>query len=143
MFFNIIMYKKVVIGKGKEKKKVPETYVPKGLSKKDKEKQVKSIIEGKKRPKVDSFKSKRSSYVVKFEKKYGVPITNKKYIYTNIISKTGVDKILAKGKAAYFSSGSRPNQNMFSWSNARLASVIVGGPARRVDKAIWEKYKKV
>lgn len=136
------MYKKVVIGKGKEKRKVPETYVPKGLTKKDKAKQVKSILEGKKRPKVDSFKSKRSPYVEKFEKKYGVPITNKKYIYTNIISKTGVDKILAKGKAAYFT-GSRPNQNMFSWSNARLASVIVGGPARRVDKAIWDKYKKV
>mgnify|MGYP003121870073 CR=1 FL=1 len=137
------MYKKVEIGKGKEKRKVPKSYVPPGLSPADKKKQIKSIIEQKKRPKVESFQSKRSPYVVKFEKKYGVPITDKKFIYKNIISRTGVDKILAKGKAAYFSSGSRPNQNMFSWSNARLASVIVGGPARRVDKAIWDKYKKV
>jgi len=94
------------------------------------------------RPKVESFKSKRSSHVVKFEKKYGVKITNKAFIYKNIISKTGVDKIIAKGIGAYYSSGSRPNQTPASWSNARLASVIMGGAARKVDKAIWEKYKK-
>ncbi len=135
-------YSKVEIKSGKKKAKVPKTYVPATLTPADKKKQVKSILDKKKRPKVESFESKRSPHVVKFEKKYGVKITNKQYIYKNIISKTGVDKILAKGKAAYFSSGSRPNQNVFSWSNARLASVITGGPARRVDKAIWEKYKK-
>jgi len=63
-------------------------------------------------------------------------------LYKNIISKTGVDKILAKGRGAYFSSGSRPNQTPASWSNARLASVIMNGAARKVDKAIWDKYKK-
>ena len=46
-----------------------------------------------------------------------------------------------KGFGAYFSSGSRPNQTPMSWSLARLASVIVGGPARKVDKSIWDKYK--
>tara|TARA_S200002703_G_scaffold47837_1_gene41411 strand:+ start:1307 stop:1684 length:378 start_codon:yes stop_codon:yes gene_type:complete len=122
-------------------KKVNPKYVPKGLSPEDKKKQVKSIKEGKDRPKVD-YKTKRSSHVVKFEKKYGTKITNKSFIYKNIISKTGVDKILDKGMAAYYSAGSRPNVSKEQWAYARLASVIMGGAARKVDKDIWEKYKK-
>ena len=125
------------------KRKIPKQYIPSSLTPADRKKQEESIRKGKPRPKVESFKSKRSSHVVKFEKKYGVKITNKAFIYKNIISKTGVDKIIAKGIAAYYSSGSRPNQTPASWSNARLASVIMGGAARRVDKAIWEKYKKI
>jgi len=121
--------------------KVPKTYVPSSLSASDKKKQVKSILKGEKRPKLDSFKSKRSSYVEKFEKKYNTKITNRAFIHKNIISKKGADLIIKKGMAAYYS-GSRPNQTAASWSNARLASVIVGGPARRVDKSIWEQYKK-
>ena len=135
------MYKKVTIGKGSSKKKVPANYIPKTLSKKDKEKQEKSILEKKKRPKVDSFESKRSSWVEKFEKKYGKKITNKKFIYENILKKEGVEQVISKGMAAYFNSGSRPNQTAFSWSSARLASVILNGPARKIDKKIWEKYK--
>lgn len=123
------------------KRKIPKQYVPASLTPADRKKQVESIRKGKPRPKVESFKSKRSSYAIAFEKKYGTKITDKAFIYKNIISKTGVDKILAKGVAAYYG-GSRPNQTPASWSNARLASVIVGGPARKVDKAIWEKYKK-
>ena len=125
-----------------DKRKIPKQYIPSSLTPADRKKQEESIRKGKPRPKVESFKSKRSIHVVKFEKKYGVKITNKAFIYKNIISKTGVDKILAKGRGAYFSSGSRPNQTPASWSNARLASVIMGGPARKVDKAIWDKYKK-
>ena len=45
-----------------------------------------------------------------------------------------------KGKGAYYSSGSRPNQTAHSWAYGRLASVILGGPARKIDKSIWEKY---
>ena len=41
-------------------KKIPKQYVPKSLTKEDRAKQVKSIKEGKDRPKVESFKSKRS-----------------------------------------------------------------------------------
>jgi len=119
-----------------------QKYVPKSLTKEDKKKQVKSIKEGKDRPKVKSFKSKRSSHVVKFENKYGEKITNDSFISKNIISKTGIDKILSKGRGAYYSSGSRPNQTADSWARARLASVIMGGKARQVDKDIWEKYKK-
>ncbi len=131
--------KKVEISKDK---KVPSSYVPKGLSDKDKKKQIKSIIDKKERPKVESFKSKRSSWSEKFEKKYNTKITNKAFIAKNIISKAGIEQILKKGQAAYYNSGSRPNQTSFSWSYARLASVIMGGPARKVDKNIWEKYKK-
>lgn len=125
-----------------KKRKIPKQYVPKSLTPADRKKQEKSIREGKARPKVDSFKSKRSSHVEKFEKKYGYKITNKARISKEIISKTGIDKILSKGRGAYYSSGSRPNQTSASWSNARLASVIMGGKARKVDKSIWEKYKR-
>lgn len=123
--------------------KIPKQYIPKSLTPADRKKQIKSIKEGKDRPKVDSFKSKRSSWVVKFEKKYGEKITNDAYISKNIISKTGINKILDKGRGAYYSSGSRPNQTAESWARARLASVIMGGAARKVDKDIWEKYKKI
>ena len=123
-------------------KKIPKQYLPKTLTKEDRAKQKKSIEEGKMRPKVESFKSKRSSHVVKFEKKYGVKITNDTFIDKNIITRTGIKKILDKGRGTYFSSGSRPNQTPESWSRARLASVIMNGPARKVDKDIWEKYKR-
>ena len=46
------MVKKIEIGKGKNKRKVPQTYIPKELSKSDKKKQEKSILEKKERPKV-------------------------------------------------------------------------------------------
>ena len=123
-------------------KKIPKQYLPKTLTKEDRAKQKKSIEEGKMRPKVESFKSKRSSHVVKFEKKYGVKITNDTFIDKNIITRTGIKKILDKGRGAYFSSGSRPNQTPESWARARLASVIMNGNARKVDKDIWEKYKR-
>ena len=123
--------------------KIPKQYVPKSLTPADRKKQIKSIKEGKDRPKVDSFKSKRSSWAVKFEKKYGEKITNDAFISKNIISKTGINKILDKGRGAYYSSGSRPNQTADSWARARLASVIMGGAARKVDQNIWSKYKKI
>lgn len=122
--------------------KINPKYVPKSLTKEDKKKQVKSIKEGKDRPKVKSFESKRSSWVVKFEKKYGTKISDTAFISKKIISKTGIDKIMAKGRGAYYTSGSRPNQTPTSWALARLASVIMGGPARKIDIKIWEKYKK-
>lgn len=95
--------------------KIPKQYVPKSLTPADRKKQIKSIKEGKERPKVDSFKSKRSSWAVKFEKKFGEKITNDAFISKNIISKTGIDKILSKGRGAYYSAGSRPNQTAESW----------------------------
>ncbi len=64
------------------------------------------------------------------------------FIHKNIITRTGQNQIKDKAMGAYFSGGSRPNQTPSSWAFARLASVIVGGPARKVDKKIWDKYKK-
>ncbi len=120
---------------------LPKKYVPKSLTEEDRKKQIKSIKEGKPRPKVESFKSKRSSNVKKFEEKYKTKISDFSFINKNIIKKKGIDEIIAKGKAAYFSSGSRPNQTPTSWALARLASVIMNGPARKVDMKIWNKYK--
>ena len=114
----------------------------KGLKGKERQKQIKSIFEGKDRPKT-SVKSKRSSWVEKFEKKYKTKITVKEFIHKNIITKTGQKKIIDKGKGAYYSSGSRPNQTPTSWGLARLASVILNGPSRKIDKKIWDKYNVI
>ena len=127
----------------KKKKQYKEKYVPKSLSPADRKKQIKSIESKtiKPRPKV-KYPYKRSPHVVKFEKKYGTKITNDSYISKNIISQTGINKILSKGRGAYVNQASRPNTTASQWARARLASVIMGGKARQVDKDIWEKYKK-
>ncbi len=121
-----------------ETRNIPAQYL-KGLKGKDREKQIKSIFEGTIRP-TTKAPEKRSSHVIKFEKKYGKKITDEDWIHKNIITRTGQNKIMAKGMGAYFSGGSRPNQTPSSWKYARLASVITGGGARKVDKAIWDKY---
>ena len=86
-------------------------YVPKTLTKEDKKKQIKSIKEQKDRPKVKSFESKRSPFVIRFEKKFGFPITDKTKINKSLLATTGINKILKKGMAAYYTGGSRPNRN--------------------------------
>jgi len=133
------MSEKVKITYKGESRTVPKTYLG-NLKGAERQKQIKSIFEGTMRPKT-SYKSKRSSWVEKFEKKYGTKISDKKFIYKNIISKTGAEKIIMKGKGAFFSSGSKPNQTPYSWGLSRLASVIMNGPSRKIDKDIWEKYK--
>jgi hypothetical protein len=122
-----------------ETRNIPAQYL-KGLKGKDREKQIKSIFEGTIRP-TTKAPEKRSSHVIKFEKKYNKKITDEDWIHKNIITRTGQNKIMEKGMGAYFSGGSRPNQTPSSWKYARLASVIMGGPARKVDKNIWDKYK--
>lgn len=121
-------------------KKINAKYVPKSLSPSDKKKQIKSIKEGTDRPKVN-YKTKRSSWVIKFEKKYNKKITDIEWISKNLLKKPGIEKILKKGAAAYYTSGSRPNVSVFQWKYARLASVLLNGPSRKVDKNEWEKYK--
>ncbi len=123
-----------------ETRNIPSKYLT-GLKGKERQQQIKSIFEGKDRPKT-SAKSKRSQWVSKFEKRYGTTITNKSFINKMIITRAGIEKILSKGRGAYYSGGSRPNQTPDSWAYARLASVIMNGPARKVDKEIWEKYKR-
>ena len=123
-------------------KKINPKYVPKSLSPEDRKKQIKSIKEGTDRPKVDSFKSKRSGWAKKFEDKYGYKISETSKITKSIISKKGIDEILKKGRAAYYTGGSRPNQTSTSWARARLASVLMKGPALKIDKDIVAKYAK-
>ena len=120
---------------------INKKYVPDSLSSSDKAKQIKSIKAKTDRPILKSAKTKRSSHVVNFENKYGYKINELTKVYKNIISKAGVDKIIDKGMGAYYSSGSRPNVSARQWAYARLASVIMGGGARAVDKDIWLKYK--
>ena len=45
-----------------------------------------------------------------------------------------------KGEGAYYSSGSRPNQSPQSWGIGRYSSVLTGGPSRKIDKKIVDKY---
>jgi len=120
-------------------KAIPKKYTT-GLNKAQKKKQVKSIKEGKDRPKLEGVKTKRSTHVEKFEKKYGYKITDPR-VKKEIISATGFNQIIKKGEGAYYSAGSRPNTTARQWALARVASVIMGGPARKVDREIWEKYR--
>ena len=124
------------------KRKIPKQYIPPSLTQADRKKQEESIRKGTRRPKVESFKSKRSGFVKKFEEKYNKKITDEKFIDKNIIRTEGQKRILSKGRGAYFSGGSRPNQTPSSWAYGRLASVIMGGKARKVDKKIWDEFKR-
>ena len=82
----------------------------------------------------------KSKHIVDFKKKYGYDINELTKVYKNIISKRGVDAIIAKGVKAYASGGSKIMTKR-EWSFARLASVILGRGARAVDAEIWNKYK--
>lgn len=87
-------------------------------------------------------KSRRSPFVVRFEKLYGFPITDLLKVKKEFPN-TDIDTILRKGRGAFASSGSRPNQTPDSWAYARLASVLTGGKAMAVDLSlIGESDKK-
>ena len=126
--------------KGKTKS-VPTAYVPTTLSASDRKKQVASLVEGTKRPELSSAKSRRSSHVVAFERRYGYPITSAR-VSRKIITPAGCAKVLDKGRGAYYTGGSRPGQTPDSWAFARLASVVMGGPVRKVDMDIWNRYRR-
>jgi len=136
--------------------KYPKRYTA-GLSKSDKEKQKKMLDKSKEdykkgkyteRKKLKSFDEKKSPFVKQVKDKLGIPMNFKKVAdkltRTEKREKellTGFEEIYDKGRAAYFSSGSRPNQTPESWGKARVASVLVGGKSRNIDKKIVEKYK--
>ena len=125
------MPKKIVY----KKKKILLKYLPKSLSKKDRQRQFESINSNtiKPRPYSPSYHKRRSSWTIKFYKKYGKQ-ADLKYISKHILKKKGIDLVMSKGRGAYKSSGSRPNQTAESWARGRLYSVILGGPARRIDQ---------
>ena len=123
-----------------ETRNIPSNYL-KGLNKSDREKQIKSIFEGKLRPKTKA-EEKKSKFVINFEKKYKRKITDEDFIHKNIITRTGQKKIIAKGAAAYYSSGSRPNQTAQSWAYGRLYGYIMADKdVRKADADITKKYK--
>lgn len=132
-----------------KKERLPQRYAPKHLTKKDQKKQKKNLTKSRKlykkgeyfeRPKVKSFKSKKSRHLQNVEKTYGVknmsiPELSKK----TKCSQEALNKIVEKGQGAYYSSGSRPNQTGHSWGVARLASALTGGNSSVVDYNILEK----
>lgn len=139
------MVEKVKITYKGESKLVPKNYVE-GLKGYDRRKQIKSIFEGKARPKT-SFKSKESTWTTKFNKKYGNELDQMKggRSKKNISKVTGIpfkaiDEVFKKGEGAYYSAGSRPNQTPQSWAYARVYSYILGGNARKIDADITKKY---
>lgn len=139
------MVKKTKVTYKGETKKIPKKYVG-TLKGEEKKKQVKSIMENKERPKT-SAKSRKSTWTVKFDKKYGDELDKMKggRSKRNIAKVTGIpfkaiDEVFKKGEGAYYSAGSRPNQTPQSWAYARVYSYILGGNARKTDKAITEKY---
>ena len=123
---------------------IPGRYVPKVLTKKDREKQLNNLRKSRKlykkgkyytRPKIASFPNKKSRHLEHAYKMYGVNTmapTRKLAKATKCNIKT-LKKIINKGEGAYFSSGSRPSQTAQSWGYARLASTLTGGNASIVD----------
>jgi hypothetical protein len=129
---------------------VPQRYIPKNLTQRDKRIAKKELLRSRKnyknknyytRKQVKSFKSQPSKHIVTAKQKYGI---NKITPSALLAQKTGcsiatLQKIVQKGEGAYFSSGSRPNQTAQSWGYARLASAITGGKASAVDYSILAK----
>jgi len=129
---------------------IPQRYLPKTLTKRDKKKQTSMLAKSRRmykkgqyytRKKVASFKSKPSQHVANARRIYKVDkITpNAKLAKATGCSVGSLRKIANKGRGAYYSSGSRPNQSAQSWGLARLASAVSGGKAAAVDFAILEK----
>ena len=85
------------------------------------------------RPRVSDAPTKRSSHAKRFEDRYGFPVTDLKKVKEKFPT-ADVDKILARGRGAYMSSGSRPNVSASAWAYARLASALTGGKASKIDK---------
>ena len=123
---------------------IPNRYVPKHLSSKDKKLQLKMLKKSRKmyknkkyftRKKISSFKNKKSSHIQRAQKIYGIKnvTLNKELVKKTGCSLDALNKIVKKGEGAYYSSGSRPNQTAQSWGLARLASSITGGNAAIVD----------
>jgi len=128
-----------------ETRNIPKRYIE-GLKGAERQAQIKSIFEGKKRPKT-SFKSKESQWTKKFNDKYGDELDKMEggRSKKNIAKVTGIpvkaiNEVFKKGEAAYYSGGSRPNQTPQSWAYARVYSYIMGGNARKVDDEITKKY---
>ena len=124
--------------------KIPVRYLPKNLTKKDKEKQVKMLLKSRKlykknkyftRSTLKSYKSKPSSHIMDARRIYKIDkITpNAELSRKTGCSLSALKQIVKKGEGAYFSNGSRPNQTAQSWGLARLSSSITCGKSAAID----------
>lgn len=124
--------------------KFPIRYVPKKLTKKDKQKQINMLIKSKKlykkniyytRKKILSHKNIKSKHLSKAYKIYNIKNIkpNKELSLKTGCKISALKQIVKKGEGAYYSSGSRPNQTPQSWGLARLASSLTSGKSAAVD----------
>lgn len=120
---------------------LPRTYVPSSLSSRDRAAQIRSIRAKRGRPRVASFQSHKSGWTRRAHAFFQGDTRLKNIARVTGASRAGMQAVLRKGRGAYYSAGSRPNQTAESWARARLYSVLFGGKARTVDRAIVTKYK--
>ena len=129
---------------------IPLKYIPLRLSYKDQKKQKKMLEASRSayrhceyipRSSLSSYPHRTSGHLEKARHLYGIKAITPT---TELSHKSGCNldamkKIIKKGKGAYYSSGSRPNQSAQSWGLARLASALTGGKAAAVDFEILKK----
>ena len=125
--------------------RVPKKYVPSYLTRKDQVAQKAALRRSRRgyrrgkyigRPKLKSAKVRRSRHTSRAAKMYNLDPDNLKL--ADLARKSGcsmkaVERILSKGRGAFYSSGSRPNQTAESWAVARVHSALSGGPSSKVD----------
>lgn len=150
------MVRKIRNIKSKRKKitrkveRYPLKYLPKNLSRKDREKQRNQLRKSRKlykkgtyfiRKPLKSYTTKTSKHILKARKLYGIEniVPSKELAKKTGCSVKSLQEIVRKGMGAMYSSGSRPNQTAHSWAYARLASAITGGKSAAVDMHILEK----
>jgi len=128
----------------------PNRYVPKNLTRKDKQKQVNMLIKSKKlyktrkyytRKNISSYKNVKSNHIANARKIYHIQnmTPNRDLSVKTGCKISALNQIVKKGEGAYYSSGSRPNQTPQSWGLARLASSLTAGKSAAVDYDILEK----
>ena len=124
--------------------RIPVRYLPRRLTRKDKNKQVRMLMRSRRlyksnkyytRKEVPSYKSKTSNHIVDARRIYNITnvAPNKELAMKTGCTLAALNKIVSKGEGAYYSSGSRPNQTPQSWGIARLASSLTGGKSAAVD----------
>lgn len=87
------------------------------------------------------YEKKKSGCIDKWQKKYKTTAT-----IENIHNKTGIpikilNKVDNKGRGAFYSSGSRPGQNAYSWGLARVACFALNKPTvtEGPDRHLYEE----
>lgn len=124
---------------------VPGTYVPRYLPRATRRKIVRGLSKSRRayergkyvrRPSMRGVRRTGSRWTGRVRKLYRLPtgrLTLKRLRGATGCRTSTLRKIIRKGKGAYYSSGSRPNQTPESWGVARLYSALAGGPAAKVD----------